>query len=300
MEDDRKKGIRSFWHTVHVIGLLLLGVFVTLGLMYWQGDVLIASLYSLLLLVFLTSTVQLLRNLKKSNRYQKIKRKWEKYAILPLYLILALLTLSPTVHFLNVNLDLKAQVIGKVEEQFSLLDKNVENYSNWVVRKKSDYELNRATALANGRINSEQKNAEVRAFNNKMDMELNAAGTAVESFKRNVRTQLRNWNFLALMSTQSVVENRIVNINQRIKEGSADHPFTENNPFLPEQKVWEPIELNKMMSSIFSDNLFYALPLFIIFHLMILSPYLLATRSGFGFVKSGSNDRDIVKRRRNN
>ena len=285
-------------YTMHVLGLLSLGILLTFGLMYWQGGVVIAALYSLLIIVILTVLVHILLHLKTTDKFQKRNQGVEKFIILPLYIFLSLGTLIPAVHFLNVELNLKAHIKSNVTEQLDLLNDNLDNYNKWIDRKKSDYEIDRSTALANNEIVVAEKDAEVNAFNAKMNMEFNAVSPQIRDFILSTTRYFDGWNFERLITVQSHVNNRVNEFNKKMREGSADHPFTKKSPFIPETQIMETIELNNAMKSLKSDKLFLAIPIFLLCHFLILLPYLFSARAGSHFVKSQTGSGGVIVRRK--
>ena len=183
-----KSGIK-IWDIVHYIGILLLFIAVTVGLLFMtKGSLAMSVVGGVLISAVFFGIVEWLKCLKQANEFQDRKRGQEYALLIGGYGIAFLLTFPIILHFLNVNIGAKNDIKKALNEESEYILEMVSEYEKHVESIGEAFDTEIRVAL--NKVGTE-KNAFIEQY--KLDgIKTNTIDVFVTSMKTKLLNELDN------------------------------------------------------------------------------------------------------------
>ena len=141
----------KLWDIVHYVGILLLFIAITVGLLFMtKGSLSMSIGGGVLISAVFFGIVEWLKNLKQANEYQDTKRLQEYAVLIGGYGIAFLLSFPIILHFLNVNIGAKNDIKKALNEESEYISEMVSEYEKHVESIGEAFDTEIRVALKKG------------------------------------------------------------------------------------------------------------------------------------------------------
>lgn len=141
----------KLWDIVHYLGVVLLFIAITIGLLFMtKGSLAMSIGGGVLISAVFVGLVEWLKSLKKANEFQDRKRLTEYIVLLGAYGVAFLLTFPIVLHFLNVNIGARNEIKNALIDESTYLTNMVSAYEVHVEDLGQQFDTEIKVALKKG------------------------------------------------------------------------------------------------------------------------------------------------------